>query len=1219
MKPHLSSSLRAWLSASAIACCSFAAAGTATIGTNTYEYTAIQVWTGTATTTPANATWLGGSESTTDAAGRIKVTDASTLNNVGTLIVADGTANISGTDSEVKGAQLYVTTYGASETVNVTNALLVGPVSYHEGGDANAWGGAALRLDSSGGSANKRVVLSGQVTLAGDAVFFINQAFNYIDGAIAGDGQKLTLNKGGTLNLSGGAQLGELELLSTAVKLNATNSSGGAASSLAYTIGTKSGAGTMTVASGVTLNLGTQTAGTLNALEGSTVRYSGETFAGTLSGATTFIKEGNSALSTGSAFTAKNIRVEGGSLNLNGATLVIGGEVTLAGGSVGHLALNAGTTLKQDGSNMLSDLTLNGGTVSFEGLDNTGYSLTGNLALGSTVTTIDLTGSTNFGIDSVLFSGVSFTDGFTWNETEWARYFVFNGTDENWRVAYDETNSSLIIAASLAADLTWNNDAGSNVWNTTDTNWSGASGSAAFQTGDAVTFSGATGTVTVDGAGVLASKITVANSSDMTWSGGAVTGPAFITEGSHLTLNNTLSGLATLSGGSTLTIGAGGTLAGNVFASEASTLAVNSGTFTGTVNLTGGSILSISGTGVFGGALIFGDTTSKLVLKKSGPFSASSTISGSGIIEIDWGTTSSNTSGKIANFTGALQITSGRYAAGSTLLNAASISVTEGGQFYIEGGTWTQTFNLAGSGWSSSSDTAKNGSLRLDNGTISGAVNLTEDTSITVWSGRTGTISSALNGAGKTLTKIGAGTLVLSSSDSAIGHLIINAGTVKLSKADSDYASIGKVTINSGGTLNVGVEYGIDLSCSDITIAGGGRLNLDNSTLYGSHVGTNGGTITIDATADSHAIISGSRGGTNTVLSSVTGKGTLELQRATSDSTNPMVFSKTISDGTDGQLAILQTSGNYSLNAKNSSYSGGTIISGGTMTAGADGALGTGDVEVREGGTLKTDNVTLNNTVRSMHSVTEGTATTWQTVATITAKAGSAGVHYSKVQHTGTGISSTDTSTKASVSHANIAVEGTYSLNNVLLVDSLVTIQSAGSLSLTNVALGQNSAVVKTDSGTAAMSGSSNSVTVGLSEYTRVSGSLTYTPAESSEALTFIGVTNTQLNGVSMTDASLLTIDVTNDLLCSFELRNGQYLAVTFEGLTGTLTAGNFALDSHLTAGFEGAGILGVETAQTGGTTVYIGFAPQQMPEPAASALGLLGVAGLLLRRRRKS
>ena len=952
---------------------------------------------------------------------------------------------------------------------------------------------------------------------------------------------------------------------------------------------TTSGAGTntLTLTGGCTTNqtsVFAGNAGASNAYFNLVQQGGSQTFSGTNYFGSVSVTGGTLTLG-GTTAVKGDVSVTSGVLNLSGATIDAGKNVALGGGRIDNLTLRVGNTLSQTGSGTLGDLTLSGGTISFAGLDGASYSLTGTLTLGS-LTTLDFSNSTSYAEGTTLFSGVSFGSGFTWNEDEWARYFTVTGTEENWKIVYDQANSVFKLAANSAAQLTWDNTAGTGAWNTTDANWVGSS--TTFKTGDDVTFSRTFGAVTVDAAGVLASKVTVTNGANFVWMGGSVTGSVNIDGASSLTIDNTVTGAVSLTGASTLTVGAG----------------------------------------TLDGSVTFGDAGSKLVLTKTNAFSATATVVGSGIVEVNWRTQTGNVNAQLGSFTGTLQITSGRYSAGNSPLAATEISIAEGGQIYIEGGTWNQTFHLAGTGWTSSDDVAKAGSLRLDNGAeITGEVHLTGDTAINVWLG-TGTITTAIDGAGKTLTKVGSGTLKIDSGASAIGSLLINKGTVQLATANTTYGNIGSVTIGDKATLQIGNGFGISFTCADITIDGGGALRMLNANGNGVAIGTDTGTITINASAEEHAYIAGTWGGETNIKSLVTGKGVLELQNGESEGqayTNPMRFKNTISDEKGGNLALLQTGGQYYLDHANI-YTGGTTITGGTMIANADKALGTGDVEVREGGALQANGVTLSNNISVKNAATNEVPVP-ETRATIAKRGEASGVRYTNARISGTGISSTAApvpesgfTPKATVSHAEINVGKAYSLDNMTLEDSLVKLQASASVTLTNVAIGSGSAVDNTAGGTATMAGTANSVTMGLADV-KVGDSLVYTPSGSETSLTFIGVTTSQLNGVSLTDGTNLTIELMNDLLCSSALVGKQYLAITFEGLTGenALTSGNFTLSDHLMAGFTGAGVLGVEASASGGTVVYIGFAPDVMPEPASSMLAIFGFSGLLLRRRRKS
>ena len=1136
---------------------------------------------------------------------------------ISTNVTLDDTSS----ESVAAGSIVAGTTYG--KITSEDGALTVGGVtiSVTHGDDStlDTWAGLVIAQEASIGGANfifNNTTLTGDGNLAlafknGDGgegnvpttnlatlngsgftgrILMMNQWNNGIVADYAGtllQNAEIVLTKNHTAYTIGGTSIptaqnryknvlnlaGDATLSGVSAEINASISGDTVNPSI-----TTSGSGekTLTLTGGCTTNqtsVFAGNAGASNAYFNLVQQGGSQTFSGTNYFGSVRVTGGT--LTLGGTTTVKgDVNVTGGVLDLSGVTIDAGKNVTLGAGRIDNMTLQLGNTLTQTGGGTLGNLTLSGGTISFAGLDGAAYSLTGTLTLGG-ITTLDFANSTGYTDGTTLFSGVTFGNDFTWNEDEWVRYFTLSGTEDNWKIVYDQANNAFKLAANTAAQLTWDNQAGTGAWNTTDANWGDTS--TTFKAGDAVTFSGTTGTVTVDVNGVLASKVTVTNGSDFVLAGGSVAGPMAIDGASNLTVNNTVTGAISLAGASTLTVG----------------------------------------TGTLDGIVTFGDTGSKLVLTKTNAFSSSATVVGSGIVEVNWGTQTGNVSAQLAGFNGTLQITSGRYEAGNSALSASVIKVADGGQFAASGGTWNQTFHLDGTGWNSSTDIAKAGSLRLDNGaSITGEVHLTGNTAINVWTG-TGTITTAIDGAGKTLTKVGNGTLKIDSGDSAIGTLDIQGGTVQLATAWATYGNIGSLIIGSSGTLKLGDAYGLNFTCADITIRGGGKLQFQNGP--GATIGTSEGAIHIDASDTSHAIIAGNWGGDTTIASKVVGTGVLELQQMTYS--NPVIFSNKIQDSEGGSLSILLSGGQSQYTfSKENTYSGGTTITGGFLTAAHDNALGTGAVEVREGGELRANNVTLSNSISVKNTAAD------ETRATIAKRGDAAGVRYANAKINGTGIASTsspaagsDLTPKATVSHAEIGVEKTYSLSDVTLVDTLVSIQSAGTVTLTNVAVASGSAVLNTAGGTATMAGKYNAVTLGLSDVT-VGSSLTYTPSSGGEALTFIGVTTSQLNGVSLTDGANITIDVTNDLLCSSGLAGNQYLAVTFEGLTAenALTSGNFTLSDHLTAGFTGAGVLGVETVN-GGTVVYIGFAPDVMPEPASSMLALFGFSGLLLRRRRKN
>ncbi len=214
---------------------------------------------------------------------------------------------------------------------------------------------------------------------------------------------------------------------------------------------------------------------------------------------------------------------------------------------------------------------------------------------------------------------------------------------------------------------------------------------------------------------------------------------------------------------------------------------------------------------VNGGRLVVQDSTT-----------LTGTVSGSGTLVADFGEGSGTIS---ANMTGlsALEVQSGRYESSSSV-GASTLIVKDGGQYYANGGTHSTAMQVEGTG-----RTADKASLQLTGGaTVSGTVTAAADTAVGVNSGATGTISGKVTAAADTtLTKTGAGTLVLGADNSATltGKLVIADGTVKLTNALGlgSTATAGRVVITDGGAL-------------DINGVGGAANNY--------HVEMNGGTLT---------------------------------------------------------------------------------------------------------------------------------------------------------------------------------------------------------------------------------------------------------------------------------------------------------------------------------------------------------------------------------------
>ena len=449
----------------------------------------------------------------------------------------------------------------------------------------------------------------------------------------------------------------------------------------------------------------------------------------------------------------------------------------------------------------------------------------------------------------------------------------------------------------------------------------------------------ATGTLgSISNTGTLAGKFNNASSNALTITGG--TGTVYgslvgqadgytgtITSAGNLTLGgNTFlgsniavsSGTGRVTNTGTLYTQRATTITGNYTQSPSATLIIGVGSFesgaltvSGSATLTNSSIV-MEGARVGTGTLAGGDYT----ILSAG--TAGSDFSGVNVTAPGFDGTVASTStisGSTNNLVVTLTPTSRLYWDGDAGGNADNGTV-EGGN-----GTWSS----AGTNWTKADGTS-NGTLSggtitpyfqgtagtvTVSGTVSaagmtfgtdgylltgGAIRLTASPSTIVSdTGVTATIASSLTGTGG-LYKSGAGTLMLSGTNSFTGSSTISAGTLVLS-GGSALGDTTALLVDTGGTLQLGASETIG------ALSGAGTIGLNAHTL------TTGGY--------SSTTISGSITGTGGLVK--TGSGTLTLS------------------GTN-------------------SYSGGTSITGGTLTAASTSALAsTGAVSIASGAALKLD------------------------------------------------------------------------------------------------------------------------------------------------------------------------------------------------------------------------------------------------------------------------
>lgn len=351
-------------------------------------------------------------------------------------------------------------------------------------------------------------------------------------------------------------------------------------------------------------------------------------------------------------------------------------------------------------------------------------------------------------------------------------------------------------------------------------------------------------------------------------------------------LNKTTSGELILSAANTYT---GGT---NILGGTITIDVDNALPSTGTVTINSGAILDLDSNALTIGPLAGGGS----LLLSSGNLTidSDSNSSFSGVISGASGEVTKDGTGTLT-LSGANTYEDLTNILGGTLALGANNVLDDATDMIIDGGT----FHLAGY-----NDTVS--SVTLTDGAITGSGALTA-TTFDVFSGN---ISAVLAGSGA-LTKSGAGTVILSGTNSYTGGTLIEEGTLQLGASDVLVTS-GAMEISTGATLDLN-----DFSQSFAALNGDGTVDIGN------------GTLTISSDTDS---------GFSGIL-----------------------------DGTSGGSLIKSGSGTFTLSGMNT-YSGDTAIYAGTLELGADDVFADSGSITLNGGTLDTvnksdtiDTLTLNS------------------------------------------------------------------------------------------------------------------------------------------------------------------------------------------------------------------------------------------------------------------
>jgi fibronectin-binding autotransporter adhesin len=349
----------------------------------------------------------------------------------------------------------------------------------------------------------------------------------------------------------------------------------------------------------------------------------------------------------------------------------------------------------------------------------------------------------------------------------------------------------------------------------------------------------------------------------------------------------------------------------------------------------------------------------KLILAASNTYNGSTTVS-AGTLEIQ---------GSIAN-SSSISISSGAALAfNSASAQSYGNAINGGGALAKQGGG---TLTLSAANNYSGGTTLSAGTLNFANANAlgGGAVSFTDNATlqaggaftvanaVSIASGKTGTLdtngnattlSGALTGSG-TLTKTGGGALTLTAglANTLGGGINVNAGRLEVTDGLSLTNAPGTITVASGAAFNYSKNFGSGNNLTNaLHLSGAGADGFGALNLRGNVTAT--GAITLDGdTTISHDFNNA------TISGSITGADR-SLTLTTTQSAQPgLVVSGTISLGTGG-ITVNGAGGTNSVTLSgNNSYSGGTIVSTGSLLVNNSAGSGTGSgaVTVNSGAAL---------------------------------------------------------------------------------------------------------------------------------------------------------------------------------------------------------------------------------------------------------------------------
>ena len=526
--------------------------------------------------------------------------------------------------------------------------------------------------------------------------------------------------------------------------------------------------------------------------------------------------------------------------------------------------------------------------------------------------------------------------------------------------------------------------------------------------------------------------------------------------------------------------------------------------------------------------------------------------------------------------------------------------------------------------------------------------------SITAVSGTT-TIQASLAGAGAGLNKTGAGTLILSGSNSYGGATSLQGGTLQIASDAALGSTSGTLTINPGTGNSATLQSGADNITLDVARGivissgtarfdtqnyalsingvisgigqfektGAGTLNLSATNTYTGQTIVTAGTL---ATTGSHKIsdpstLSVSSGGTFVLggddeVASISGAGNFVLNTGTL--TSGSANTSTTVSGVISGIGGLQKAGSGTLTLTGANtYSGSTRISSGTLQVTSPAALSsisslfsgnsvadTSTLEMASAGSYAMD-------VLSVGGILRFTATGGNSSITFTAP-------------TGSGITGTEASKSLNAgANSSIILGGTFDVvGQSATVNRTLNLEGAGNFAFNGVVqngIGSNGSVTgavnKTGSGTLTLAGA-NTFTGGLSLAAGIVN-LNHSNALGTGTFSITGGAFNNTSGGALTIASnnVQAWGGNFTFSGSQDLNMGTGAVTIGANLTTTVAAGNLTVQgqiggagSRLTKAGEGRLILSGSNSFSGGITLNAGIL--DMNNAAALGNGTLILAG---------